>query len=96
MAKTIKPVPYPDNHAFSTMAEFGAFIRSARTQQQLRIDDAASLCGVSVQLLSDLENGKDRKIGMPKALQVAQRLGLVMFVMPKERAVSWLSPESSE
>ena len=36
----------------------GPAIRSRRRAQSLRIDDAASLSGVSVDLLSRLENGK--------------------------------------
>lgn len=36
------------------LLDIGAQIRAARRRQALRIDDAASLCGVSVDLLSIL------------------------------------------
>ncbi|MGW8629718.1 HipA N-terminal domain-containing protein [Streptomyces albidoflavus] len=45
-----------------------AQIRAARRRQALHIDDAASLCGVSVDLLSRLENGKG-SVGTDKVLQ---------------------------
>lgn len=82
MARKITPTALPASPAVESPADFGAFIRSLRTQQQLRIDDAAALCGVSVQLLSDLENGS-RAVGLDKALTVARRLGLAIVAVPK-------------
>jgi len=82
MARTITQLPLPESPIVDSVEAFGAFIRSLRTQQQLRIDDAAALCGVSVQLLSDLENGK-RSVGLDKALAVAQQLGLSLLAIPK-------------
>lgn len=82
MARKITPIPLPASPIVDSTKAFGAFIRSLRTQQQLRIDDAAALCGVSVQLLSDLENGR-RSVGLDKALTVAQQLGLTLLATPK-------------
>ena len=82
MARTITPQPLPESLVVDSIEAFGAFIRSLRTQQQLRIDDAAALCGVSVQLLSDLENGK-RSVGLDKALAIAQQMGLSLLAIPK-------------
>ena len=42
MARTITPTTLPGKPTVDTVAEFGAFIRSMRTQQGLRIDDAAA------------------------------------------------------
>jgi transcriptional regulator with XRE-family HTH domain len=83
MARKITPTPLPKKPTIETIAEFGAFIRSLRTRQGLRIDDAASLCGVSVALLSALENGKPRGVGLDKALQIAHQLGLALLVVPR-------------
>lgn len=83
MARTITPTPLPERPTITTVAEFGAFVRSLRTQQGLRIDDAASLCGVSVALLSALENGKPRGVGLDKALQIAHQLGLALLALPR-------------
>ena len=66
------------NLAFADAQQFGAIIRHQRKKIGLRIDDAAALCGVSVSLLSGLENGT-RPVGLPKALQVAQQLGVSLY-----------------
>ena len=97
MARTITQLPLPESPIVDSVEAFGAFIRSLRTQQQLRIDDAAALCGVSVQLLSDLENGK-RSVGLDKALGVAQQLGLSLLVIPKSeqpRVIEAIKRQSS-
>jgi transcriptional regulator with XRE-family HTH domain len=46
----------------------------------LRIDDAASYCGVSQDLLSRLENGKP--VGSNKLMKVLAGLGLSLFAVP--------------
>jgi transcriptional regulator with XRE-family HTH domain len=43
--------------AVTSLADLGAAVRRSRKAQQLRIDDAAGLCGVSTDVLSRLENG---------------------------------------
>ncbi|WP_297361466.1 helix-turn-helix domain-containing protein [Acidiferrobacter sp.] len=83
MARTITPTSFPEKPTIATVAEFGAFVRSLRTQQGLRIDDAAALCGVSVALLSALENGKPRGVGLDKALRIADQLGLALLAVPR-------------
>ncbi|MFC3340451.1 helix-turn-helix domain-containing protein [Paracandidimonas soli] len=65
------------------LSDIGWRIREVRRAQGLRIDDAASLCGVSVDLLSRLENGKGG-IGTDKVLQVLSGLGLQLLVASKE------------
>lgn len=69
--------------AFADAQQFGQIIRAQRKYMGLRIDDAALLCGVSVALLSGLENGS-RPVGLPKALRVAQQLGVALFADPKK------------
>ncbi len=97
MARTITQLPFPESPVVDSVESFGAFIRSLRTQQQLRIDDAAALCGVSVQLFSDLENGK-RSVGLDKALTIAQQMGLSLLAVPKSelpRTVATIKSQSS-
>jgi len=69
--------------AFADAKQFGQIVRKHRKQLGLRIDDAALLCGVSVALLSGLENGS-RPVGLPKALGVARQLGIALFAAPKK------------
>jgi hypothetical protein len=61
----------------------GPAIRARRRAQSLRIDDAASLSGVSVDLLSRLENGKG-SVRLDKLLAVLDSLGLALALGPKD------------
>lgn len=61
----------------------GPLVRERRKSQALRIDDAAGLLGVSVDLMSRLENGQGT-VRLDKALAVLDGLGLTMMVLPKD------------
>ncbi|MFN3417506.1 MAG: helix-turn-helix domain-containing protein [Caldimonas sp.] len=64
-------------------ADLGPVVRERRKSQSLRIDDAANLLGVSVDLMSRLENGQG-SVRLDKALAVLDGLGLTLMVLPKE------------
>ncbi|HSI50689.1 MAG TPA: helix-turn-helix domain-containing protein [Ideonella sp.] len=66
----------------NSTADLGPAIRARRREQSLRIDDAASLSGVSVDLLSRLENGKG-SVRVDKLLTVLDSLGLALMLGPK-------------
>lgn len=70
----------------------GAMVRQRRRSQSLRIDDAASLVGVSVDLMSRLENGQGT-VRLDKAMAVLDGLGLALVVVPKEHP--WLRQAES-
>jgi hypothetical protein len=57
-------------------------VRQQRRSQSVRIDDAAALVGVSVDLFSRLENGKGA-VRLDKLLTVLDGMGLRMVVAPK-------------
>jgi transcriptional regulator with XRE-family HTH domain len=63
--------------------DLGPVVRERRKSQSLRIDDAAGLLGVSVDLMSRLENGQG-SVRLDKALAVLDGLGLALVVLPKE------------
>lgn len=77
-----------------TLPALGARIRSRRKESGLRIDDAAALCGVSVDLLSRLENGKSG-VSTERLLAVLEGLGLALLVIEKERLADLLPADSS-
>ena len=64
----------------------GKLVRNQRAHSNLRIDDAAALCGVSSDVLSRLENGKP--VNLDKLLLILQGLGLHMIVMPARHAIA--------
>ncbi|ODV08566.1 MAG: transcriptional regulator [Rubrivivax sp. SCN 70-15] len=80
-------------------SDLGSTVRVRRREQSLRIDDAASLSGVSVDLLSRLENGKG-SVRLDKLLTVLDGLGLALVVAPKDhpwmQSVSRSSADRSE
>ena len=73
---------YPEMPVLS-LEDLGQHIRKKRKASSLRIDDAAALCGVSVDLLSRLENGKSG-VATDRVLKVLDGLGLVMLVRGKQ------------
>jgi transcriptional regulator with XRE-family HTH domain len=72
-------------HRIDGLQTLGAIVRARRKAQALRIDDAAALCGVSVDLLSRLENGKGA-VRLDKLLAVLDGLGLALTALPKDHA----------
>jgi hypothetical protein len=67
----------------TTASALGPIVRERRKSQSLRIDDAAGLLGVSVDLMSRLENGQGT-VQLDKAMAVLDGLGLTLMVLPKE------------
>ena len=80
---TSSPVVLPELLRITDATGFGPAIRARRRAQSLRIDDAASLSGVSVDLLSRLENGKG-SVRLDKLLAVLDSLGLALVLGPKD------------
>lgn len=78
-------------------SELGPVVRERRKSQALRIDDAAGLLGVSVDLMSRLENSQG-SVRLDKALTVLDGLGLALMVLPKEhpwaREAASISPSA--
>lgn len=68
-----------------SLAELGVAVRRSRKAQQLRIDDAAGLCGVSTDVLSRLENGIP--ITTNRLLLILKGLGMQLAVADPMRAV---------
>jgi transcriptional regulator with XRE-family HTH domain len=68
-------------------ADIGQLVRAQRRQQKLRIDDAAALTHVSVDLFSRLENGKGA-VRLDKLLLVLDAMGLCMIVGSKSSPIT--------
>lgn len=64
---------------FTTPNELGKEIRKKRKAQALRIDDAASMMGISKNTLSEIENGASG-VSIGKILLVANELGVEIFL----------------
>jgi transcriptional regulator with XRE-family HTH domain len=66
----------------NALVTLGNSVRLRRKASGLRIDDAAALCGVSVVLLSRLENGRSG-VSTERLLRVLDGLGLSLRVVDK-------------
>ena len=80
----MEPIPT----VLTAPSALGPLVRRRRRSQKLRIDDAAALLGVSVDLMSRLENGQG-SVRLDKAMAVLDGLGLALLVIPKEHP--WVS-----
>ena len=81
MAKRIKPLPTPNLNANLSSEQLGQAIRAKRTQSKLRLEDAAALCGVSKQTLTNVERGEGTS-QMSLILQICSGLGIQLRILP--------------
>ncbi|WP_427309178.1 helix-turn-helix domain-containing protein [Cupriavidus sp. H39] len=82
-----RPLPNPTPPSRATIRsidQLGDRIRATRAGEGMPIDQAANHCGVSVGMLSKLENGKG--VNLEHALRVMDGLGLTMLVVPRAHA----------
>lgn len=78
-------IEVPAVQVVSSATVMGNQVRAHRNKQGLRIDDAAALSGVSVDLMSRLENGSG-SVRLDKLMSVLDGLGLTLLVAPKGHA----------
>ena len=90
MPRSLRATPLPSDPQVALLAALGRLVRAHRVASGLRIDDAAALCGVSVDLLSRLENGRSG-VSTDRLLKVLDALGLVMLVVDKAKLPKVLS-----
>lgn len=84
MARTL-PSHIKDLSPVATdMASLGRIIRNRRAESAMRIDDAASMLGVSKDVLSRLENG--RSVGLDKVFSVLIGMGLTLVLLDRKSA----------
>lgn len=69
-----------------TTQDIGEVVRKVRKKQGATQVEFASLCGVGVRFISELENGKST-VQVGKLLQVLKCLGLEINIVPR----SWSS-----
>lgn len=81
MPKHIKMLPTPDLNQPFTLKLLGEAIRARRTQSQLRLEDAAALCGVAKQTLMNIEHGHGSS-QMNTILQICSGLGIKLCILP--------------
>ena len=66
----------------STPARFGAALKAERKRNKATLATAAGLSDVGIRFLLELEHGKPT-CELGKAMQVAERLGLELWLVPR-------------
>ncbi len=74
-----KIIPYGN---INSMSDLGNIIRATRKAQGATQAEFASLCGVGVRFISELENGKPT-VELGKVLTVLNSLGLKLKLEPR-------------
>jgi transcriptional regulator with XRE-family HTH domain len=88
------PTAPPPGPLAGSLKDLGSIVRTQRRASGLRIDDAAALCGVSVDLLSRLENGRSG-VSTDRVIKVLDALGLTMLVLDKANVSKVLAAVSA-
>lgn len=89
MAKRIIPVKTPNLNQTLTAELLGEFIKARRTQSNLRLEDAAALCGVAKDTLMKIEHGQ-ATCKLESVLQVCSGLGITIQIKPwNEEVHEW-------
>lgn len=82
LARVLSKMKTLPNGKILNTQTLGNVVRQQRKQQGATQVEFASLCGVGVRFISDLENGK-ATIELGKVLQVLNSLGLEMAIQPR-------------
>lgn len=81
MTKTLIVEQTPDLTAPFSAKLLGKAIKARRTQSQLRLEDAAALCGVAKQTFLNIEHGHET-IKLSSLLRVCEGLGIKLGIQP--------------
>lgn len=79
MARPLHIFETPTKPDISNPQDLASFVRARRTQAGLRIDDAAELCGVSIETLSKIETAK-AGVNLDSLFKVLNGLGIQLRV----------------
>ncbi len=81
MAKRIKKLQTPDLTGKLTPLLLGQAIKARRTQSNLRLEDAAALCGVAKQTLMNIEHGH-ANCKFESVIQICDAFGIQLSILP--------------
>ncbi|CZH33459.1 helix-turn-helix transcriptional regulator [Legionella pneumophila serogroup 1] len=81
MAKQIKKLKTPNLQQPLTAELLGEVIKARRTQSNLRLEDAAALCGVAKETFMKIEHGQSN-CQLASVLQICSGLGISLYIKP--------------
>ena len=83
--KQIKQIATPNLNQTLTAELLGQAIKARRTQSNLRLEDAAALCGVAKQTFMKIEHGRDTS-QLGSILQICSGLGIKLTITPWQQS----------
>lgn len=83
--------PKPRSVLAREPAILGQAVREQRKRSGATLQEAAGLAGVGVRFLLELEHGK-KTASLGKTLQVAERMGLEVWIVPRGHRPAGLEP----
>jgi len=81
--RRVLPLSFPENPLIAQATDLGAYVRAARTQSGLTLEEAALSVGVSRQTMVNIEKNSG-SVSFAVILQAARALGVVLFAQPAE------------
>jgi len=81
--RTVKPRPFPASPRIASAADLGQWIRAARTQMGIAVDETALNLGLAKQTMHNVEMAPER-VAWETVLRVARELGVTLLAVPTE------------
>ena len=82
--RRVRPQSFPTEPVLPDARTIAMFIRAARTQSGLTIEDAALLTGIAKSTMQIIESDPST-VGFATVLRVARELGVSLFAFPSEQ-----------
>jgi transcriptional regulator with XRE-family HTH domain len=82
--RRVIPKPFPVDQVLSDAHAIAMFIRAARTQSGLTLEDAALLTGIAKSTMQ-INESDPSTVGFATVLRVARELGVSQFAFPSEQ-----------
>ncbi|MCK6375534.1 MAG: helix-turn-helix domain-containing protein [Zoogloea sp.] len=82
--RRVKALDFPDDPLLQEVRNLASFIRAARTQSGLTLEEAALATGVAKSTMQSIETNPS-KVAFETLLYVARQLGVSIFAYPSEQ-----------
>lgn len=82
--RRVRALDFPDDPLLQEVRNLASFIRAARTQSGLTLEEAALATGVAKSTMQSIET-KPSKVAFETLLYVARQLGVSIFAFPSEQ-----------
>lgn len=82
--RTVRPQAFPEEHFISEARNIASFIRAARTQSGLTLEEAALATGVAKSTMQSIETNP-AKVAFETIIYVAREMGVSIFAFPAEQ-----------